>query len=421
MGNKVIEEEIPAELMDDAVKYNKELIEKIAELDDELTMKFLEGEEIPYETLRETLRKGVIENKIVPVFTGSALKNVGVQKVLDAVVDYLPAPTDIPPITKTSDTLCDEANPIELHKIEFAEPVISMKIEPKTKADQEKMGMALKRLSDEDPTFRVTSDDETMETVISGMGELHLEILVDRLKREFNVEANVGKPQVAYRETITGTASGEHKYIKQSGGKGQYGHVKINVKPLEHDIKEEDLPKNVKRSEGFEFINSIKGGTIPAEYIPACEKGFKETMDRGIVAGYKMTDVSVELYDGSYHDVDSSEIAFKLAASHAFQEAAKKANAVILEPIMKVEVITPEEFTGDITGNLSSKRGQVEGMEDRGNGLTTVHAKVPLSELFGYTTIIRSMTQGRAAATIEPDHYDIVPANVAEDIKAGKA
>lgn len=515
MGNKVVEQEIPAELADDAAKYNKELIEKIAELDDSLTEKFLEGEEIAFEDLQKTLRKGVIENKIVPVFTGSALKNVGVQKVLDAVVDYLPSPTDIPPITgndpitgeeiereasddapfsalafklqsdpfvgqltyfrvysgsvsagsyiynatngkkerlgrilrmhsndreevetvyageiaaavglkdtKTSDTLCDEANPIELHRIEFAEPVISMKIEPKTKPDQEKMGMALKRLSDEDPTFRITTDEETLETVISGMGELHLEILVDRLKREFNVEANVGKPQVAYRETITGSSSAEYKYIKQSGGKGQYGHVKINIKPLDKEVNEEELPKNIKRDGGFEFINSIKGGVIPAEFIPACEKGFKEALDRGIVAGYKMTDVSVELYDGSYHDVDSSEIAFKLAASHAFQDAAKTASPVLLEPIMKVEVITPEEFTGDITGNLSSKRGQVEGMEDRGNGLTTVHAQVPLSELFGYTTIIRSMTQGRAQATIEPDHYDVVPHNVAEDIKAGKA
>ncbi len=322
--------------------------------------------------------------------------------------------------TRTSDTLCDEKNPIELHRIEFAEPVISMRIEPKTKADQEKMGIALKRLSDEDPTFRVTSDQETGETVISGMGELHLEIIVDRMKREFNVEANVGKPQVAYRETINGSAEAEHKYIKQSGGKGQYGHVKIKIKPLEKDVNLEKLPKNIKREPGFEFINNIKGGAIPGEFIPACEKGFKEALDRGVVAGYRITDVSVELYDGSYHDVDSSELAFKLAASMAFQEAARRANPVILEPIMKVEVIVPEEFTGDITGNLSSKRGQVEGMDDRGNGMTTIHAKVPLSELFGYTTILRSMTQGRGSATIEPDHYAIVPANVAMEISAGK-
>jgi len=323
--------------------------------------------------------------------------------------------------TRTSDTLCDEKNPIELHRIEFAEPVISMRIEPKTKADQEKMGIALKRLSDEDPTFRVTSDQETGETVISGMGELHLEIIVDRMKREFNVEANVGKPQVAYRETINGSAEAEHKYIKQSGGKGQYGHVKIKIKPLDKNIDpNEKVPKNIKREAGFEFINNIKGGAIPGEFIPACEKGFKEALDRGVVAGYRITDVSVELYDGSFHDVDSSELAFKLASSMAFQEAARRANPVILEPIMKIEVIAPEEFTGDITGNLSSKRGQVEGMDDRGNGVTTIHAKVPLSELFGYTTILRSMTQGRGSATIEPDHYAIVPANVAMEISAGK-
>ena len=514
MGNTVIEQEIPAELKEEAEKYHAELVSRISELDDSLTEKFLEGKEITVEELKSVLRKGVIANKIVPVFTGSALKNTGVQLVLDAVVDYLPAPTDIPPIkgldpktgeeieriasdtesfsalafklqtdpyvgqltyfrvysgtisagsyvynsttgdkerlgrilrmhanereevqtvyageiaaavglksTKTSDTLCDESNPIELHRIQFAEPVISMKIEPKTKADQERMGMALKRLSDEDPTFRVNSDSETGETVISGMGELHLEIIVDRMKREFNVGADVGKPQVAYRETIIGQAEAEHKYIKQSGGKGQYGHVKIRVKPLDKDVKPEDLPKNIKRDAGFEFVNSIKGGAIPQEFISPCEKGFKEAMDRGIVAGYKMTDVSVELYDGSYHDVDSSEIAFKLASSMAFKEAAQKAKPVLLEPIMKVEVITPEQFTGDVTGNLSSKRGQVEGMEDRGNGMTTIHAKVPLSELFGYTTIIRSMTQGRASATIEPDHYEIVPSNVAENIKSGK-
>jgi elongation factor G len=515
MGNKVVEQEIPEELKADAEKYRAEFVEKVAELDEELTMRFLDGEDISEAELKAALRKGVIANQIVPVFTGSALKNVGVQKVLDAVVDYLPNPTDIPAIkgidpktgeeierhasdeepfsalafklqtdpfvgqltffrvysgsvssgsyvynsttgekerlgrilrmhsnereevktvyageiaaavglkdTKTSDTLCDEANPIELHKIEFADPVIAMRIEPKTKADQEKMGMALKRLSDEDPTFRVSSDEETLETVISGMGELHLEIIVDRLKREFNVEANVGKPQVAYRETIKGSAEAEHKYIKQSGGKGQYGHVKIRIKPLDQDVDAENLPKNVKRDGGFEFINSIKGGVIPGEFIPACEKGFKESMDRGIVAGYKMTDVSVELYDGSYHDVDSSEIAFKLASSMAFTDAAKMAKPVLLEPIMKVEITTPEEFTGDVTGNLSSKRGQVDGMEDRGNGITVVHAKVPLSELFGYTTTLRSMTQGRAQAALEPDHYEVVPANVAEDIKAGRA
>jgi elongation factor G len=514
MGNKVIAEEIPEELKADVEKYHAELVERIVENDDVQMEKFLNGEEISIPELKRILREAVIANKIVPVFTGTSLRNMGVQIILDAVVDYLPNPTDIPPIkgldpktgeeierksddnepfaalafklqsdpyvgqltyfrvysgtvsagsyiynstnnekerlgrilrmhanereevqtvyageiaaavglktTRTSDTLCDEKQPIELHRIVFAEPVISMRIEPKTKADQEKMGIAMKRLSDEDPTFRVATDPETAETVISGMGELHLEIIVDRMKREFNVEANVGKPQVAYRETITGSAEAEHKYIKQSGGKGQYGHVKIRVKPLDKDYNPEKMPKNIKRSPGFEFINNIKGGAIPVEFIPACEKGFKEALDRGVVAGFRITDVSVELYDGSYHDVDSSELAFKLASSMAFQEAARRANPVVLEPIMKIEVIAPEEFTGDITGNLSSKRGQVEGMDDRGNGVTTIHAKVPLSELFGYTTILRSMTQGRGSATIEPDNYAIVPANVAMEISAGK-
>jgi elongation factor G len=294
---------------------------------------------------------------------------------------------------------------------------VALRIEPKTKADQEKMGIALRKLSEEDPTFRVTTDEETLETIIAGMGELHLEVLVDRMKREFNVEANIGQPQVAYRETITGESEAEHKYIKQSGGKGQYGHVKIKIKPMDQDVDEESLPKNVTRKEGYEFINSIKGGVIPNEYIPACEKGFKESMDRGIVAGYKMADVSVDLYDGSYHEVDSSEVAFKMASTLAFKEAAQKAKPVLLEPVMKVEVVTPDKFTGDITGNLSSKRGQIDGMEDRGNGIQAVNAKVPLSEMFGYTTTLRSMTEGRASATMEFDHYEIVPQNIAEEIK----
>jgi elongation factor G len=515
MGNEVKTVDVPADMTEEVEKYHNELVEKIVEHDDELMDKFLNGEEIATADLKRVMRKAVCDNKLIPVYTGSALKNVGVQLVLDAVVDYLPAPTDIPPVTgenpdtgeemtreasddepfsalafklqtdpfvgqltffrvysgtvsagsyvynsstgekerlgrilrmhandreevdtvyageiaaavglkstTTSDTLCDEKNPIELHKIQFSEPVISMRIEPKTKADQEKLGMALRRLSDEDPTFRVTSDEETLETVISGMGELHLEVLVDRMKREFNVEANVGQPQVAYRETITSEGEAEHKYIKQSGGKGQYGHVKIRIKPMDMDVDPESLPKNVKRDGGFEFIDSIKGGVIPGEFIPAVEKGIKEAMSRGIVAGYKLTDISVELYDGSYHDVDSSELAFKLAGSMAFQEAAQKAKPVLLEPVMKVEVTTPEEFTGDITGNLSSKRGAVEGMDDIGNGITAVHAKVPLSEMFGYTTSLRSMTAGRAQATMEFDHYAIVPQNVAEEIKAGKA
>ncbi|MCB9805727.1 elongation factor G [Candidatus Nomurabacteria bacterium] len=513
MGNDVIEIDIPEELKADAEKYRSELIEKIVENDEAQMNDFLEGKEIALEDLKKTLRKAVISGDVVPVFTGSALKNVGVQLVLDAVVDYLPSPIDIPPITgvdpktseeidrkasdeepfsalafklqtdpyvgqltyfrvysgkieagsyvynastgnkerlgrilrmhanereevktvyageiaaavglkdtHTSDTLCDEAHAIELHKIEFAEPVVSLRIEPKTKADQEKMGMALRKLADEDPTFKVTTDDETLETIISGMGELHLEVLVDRMKREFNVEANVGQPQVAYRETIQIPAEAEHKYIKQSGGKGQYGHVKIRIKPLEKSTDpDEKIAKNVKRSEGMEFINNIKGGVVPNEFIPAVEKGVKEAMERGIVAGYRMVDVSTELFDGSYHEVDSSEIAFKLAATFAFKEAAEKAQPVLLEPVMKVEVVVPDKFTGDITGDLSSKRGQVQGMEDRGPGVQAVHALVPLSEMFGYTTRLRSMTEGRGSATMEFDHYEVVPPNVAQTIKA---
>lgn len=509
MGNQVVPKDVPEDLKQDAQKYRGELIEKIVEHDDALMNEYLEGKEINIETLKTTLRKAVLANKIVPVFTGSALKNKGVQLVLDAVVDYLPSPVDVPPIkgvdpktgnpmerkssdeepfaalafklqtdpfvgaltyfrvysgslkagsyvynattgekervgrilrmhanereevkevyageiaaavglknTKTGDTLCDESKQILLEKIEFPEPVISLRIEPKTKADQEKMGLALKRLSDEDPTFKIKSDSETGETVIMGMGELHLDIIVDRMKREFSVEAKVGQPQVAYKETIVGTAEAETKYIKQTGGRGQYGHVKLTVKPMDKTVDPKSLPKNIKRTEGFEFIDSIKGGVIPQEFIPAVEKGVKEAMDRGIVAGYKMVDVSCELTFGSYHDVDSSEIAYKIAGSMAFQEAAKKAKPVILEPIMKVEVVVPQKFMGDITGNLNSKRGQVEAMDDRGD-LKVIKAKVPLSEMFGYVTSLRSMTEGRGAATIEFDHYAIVPPNVATQI-----
>ena len=511
MGNTITEHEIPAELKADAEKYRAILVEKIVENDEEAMNAFLEGNEPDLDTLKKILRQAVIDRTVIPVFTGSALKNTGVQLVLDAVVDYLPSPTDIPPIgginpktgeemlrsasdeepfsalafklqtdpyvgqltyfrvysgtvsagsyvynattgekerlgrilrmhandreevqtvfageiaaavglknTHTSDTLCDESNPIELHRIEFAEPVVSLRIEPKTKADQERMGIALKKLAEEDPTFRVTTDEETAETIISGMGELHLEIIVDRMKREFNVEANVGQPQVAYRETILGDGEAEHKYIKQSGGKGQYGHVKIKIKPIDKNVDPTDLPKNVKRSEGFEFINNIKGGVIPNEFIPAVEKGIKEAMERGVVAGYKMVDISAELFDGSYHDVDSSEIAFKLAGLYAFQEAAQKARAALLEPIMSVEVVVPDQNTGDITGDLSSKRGQIEGMEERGMGIQAIKALVPLSEMFGYTTRLRSMTAGRGSATMEFHHYDVVPQNVAEEIK----
>jgi elongation factor G len=317
--------------------------------------------------------------------------------------------------TRTSDTLCDEAHPIVLEKIEFPEPVVSMRIEPKTKTDQEKMGIALKKLADEDPTFKIKSDPETLETVISGMGELHLDIIVDRMKREFGVLADVGKPQVAYRETIEREAEAEAKYIRQTGGRGQYGHVKIRIKPLLSLPLEKKVPKNITRLDHFEFINSIKGGIIPAEYIPAVMEGVREAMERGIVAGYRMVDVSCELFDGSYHEVDSSEIAFKIAASQAFQDAAKRARPVLLEPIMKVEVVAPERFMGDITGNLNSKRGHVEGTEDRGM-MKAIQAKVPLAELFGYTTVIRSMTEGRASATMEFDHYAVVPQNVAQEI-----
>jgi elongation factor G len=317
--------------------------------------------------------------------------------------------------TITSDTICDENNPIELNRIVFPEPVISLRIEPKTKADQEKMGMALNRLAQEDPTFKVSTDQETGETIIAGMGELHLEIIVDRMKREFAVEANVGKPQVAYRETITGTAEAEGKYIKQSGGRGN------KVKQMEALTTEEleNLPKNTKRSLGFEFVNSIKGGVIPQEYIAPCEKGFREGLDRGILAGFKIVNVSVNLWDGSYHEVDSNEMAFKIAASMAVQDACKRANPVILEPMMKVEVVTPEKFMGDVTGNLSSKRGLIEGMEDRGMN-KVIKAIVPLSEMFGYMTGLRSMTEGRASFTMEFFRYDIVPNNVAETVIAAR-
>jgi len=515
MGEKVeMVDDIPENLKADVEKYRSELIERIVEDDDEAMNAYLEGNEPPLEKLKELLRKAVIANEIFPVFCGSALKNKGVQPVLDAVVDYLPSPIDLPPVhginpkteeeeerkplddepfcalafkiqtdpfvgsltffrvysgtleagsyvynsttsqkervgrivrlqadkreevekvyageiaaavglkdTKTSHTLCDEKHPIVLEQIHFPEPVVSVRIEPKTKADQEKMGIALKKLADEDPTFRVTTDEETNETIISGMGELHLDILVDRMKREFKVEANIGRPQVAYRETIQKTAEAECKYIKQTGGRGQYGHVKINIKPLEPVVEGAKVAKNVYREDHFEFVNNIKGGVIPQEFIPAVQKGIREAMDRGIVAGYKLVDVSVDLFDGSSHDVDSSEIAFKIAGSQAFQDAARKANPVLLEPIMKVEVVVPEKFMGDINGNLSSKRGQIEGMEPRGVDMQTIHARVPLSEMFGYTTTLRSMTEGRGQMVMEFDHYAVVPPNVAEEIKTAR-
>jgi len=513
MGMDVVEEEIPADMQAAAEKYRGEMIEAIVEHDDELMEAYLGGEEPELKNLKKTLRKAVIANEIFPIMAGTSLQNIGVQLVLDAVVDYLPAPTDLPPVeginpknkeeitrqasdeepfcglvfklqddkfvgqlaffrvysgviqsgsyvlnastgqkervgrivklqadkreevdavyageiagavgikeVKTSDTLCDESAPIELEQITFPKPVVAVRVEPKTKNDQEKMGMALKRLSDEDPTFTVSTDAETLETIIAGMGELHLDILVDRMKREFGVEANIGQPQVAYRETIRGQSEVEHKYIKQTGGRGQYGHVKLRIKPLEPLGEDETTPKNVTREDHFEFINSIKGGVIPNEYIPAVMKGCKEAMARGLVAGYKMEDVSVELFDGSFHDVDSSEIAFKMAAINAFKDGAQRANPVILEPIMKVEVRTPDEYMGDVNGSISSKRGLVEKSTEVG-GKTIVNAKVPLSEMFGYTNTLRSMTQGRASMVMEFDHYDVVPPNIAEDIKKAR-
>lgn len=509
MGINVIENEIPADMLDEAKKYRAELIEKIAETDDTMMTEYLEGKEFDVPTIKKMLRKATLSCKIFPVLTGTALKNKGVQLVLDAVVDYLPSPLDIPAIkgidpntgleifrhaddkepfsalafklqndpfvgqltffrvysgtleagsyiynattgkkerlsrivrlqankreevqkvysgeiaaavglkdALTSHTLCDENNPIILETIKFMEPVISLRIEPATKADQEKMGTALRKLANEDPTFRISSNPETGETLIAGMGELHLEIMVDRMKREFGVNANVGKPQVAYRETIMGTAEAEHKYVKQSGGKGQYGHVKITLKPLEPLVEGEKVPKNVSRYDDFEFINSIKGGVIPNEFIPAVEKGVHEAMDRGIVAGYKMVNVSCELTYGSYHDVDSSEIAYKIAASMAFQEGAKRARPVILEPIMKLEVVAPEKYMGDITGSIMSKRGMIEGTNPKGQVLSIV-AKVPLAEMFGYTTALRSMTSGQGSSQMEFDHYEVVPPQVEKAI-----
>ncbi len=508
-GINVIEKEIPENLLADAKKYRAELVEKVSEHDDVAMQAYLEGKELSVEELKKVIRKAVIANKIFPVFTGSALKNVGVQLVLDAVVDYLPSPLDIPAVKATdvntgeqvlrhasdeepftalafklqndpfvgqltffrvysgtiesgtyiynattgkkerlgrivrlqandreevkkvfageiaaavgikdaltSHTFSDENHPVLLEVIKFLDPVVSLRIEPKTKADQEKMGMALRKLANEDPTFKISSNSETGETLIAGMGELHLEIMIDRMKREFGVEANVGKPQVAYRETILGTAEAEHKYVKQSGGKGQYGHVKITLKPLEPLVPGAKIPKNVSRYDDFEFINSIKGGVIPIEFIPAVEKGVHEAMDRGIVAGYRMVNVSCELTYGSYHDVDSSEIAYKIAASQAFQEGAKRAKPVILEPIMKLEVLFPDKFMGDVTGSISSKRGTIEEMTERGQA-KVLHAKVPLSEMFGYTTQLRSMTSGQGSATMEFDHYEVVPPNVEKTI-----
>jgi len=504
-GQEVIEEEIPQELRKESQEYREKLVEKISEQDDVLAEKYLAGEEIKLEDLRRTLRQATIDYKLVPVFCGAALKNKGVQLLLDGIIDYLPAPNDLPAVegfsprdetkkliresedeaslaalvfkiatdpfvgqlaylrvysgtltsgsyvlnsntgnkerigrilrmhankreevkeiyaggigavvglkgTDTGDTLTDANQPVILEKITFPEPVISIAIEPKTKADQEKMGLAMKRLAEEDPTFQIKSDIETGQTIISGMGELHLEVIVDRMLREFKVEANIGQPQVAYKETIKEMAQAEGKYIRQTGGRGQYGHVWLKVEPQE-------------RGQGFEFVDAIKGGIIPSEFIPAVGKGVKGAMDKGVLAGYPLVDLKVTLYDGSYHEVDSSEIAFKIAGSAALQNAAKQAKPVLLEPIMKLEVVTPEQFMGEVIGDLNAKRGKIEKMEDRGEGISLVKvidAQVPLANMFGYATQLRSMTQGRASFTMEFDHYAEVPKNVAETIIGGE-
>ena len=498
-GEKVIKGPIPEHLKAEAERERANTVEKIVEHDDQAMADYLEGKEISVDRLRQILRKAVIENKIFPVFCGSALKNKGVQLILDAVAYYLPSPLDIPPAvgvdskgqsveakpddnfyfsalafktatdpfvgsltffrvysgklssgsyvlntrsgqqerisrivrlhanqreeikeiyagniaatvglkdTKTGDTLCDPEHPIILEGIDIPEPVISLRIEPKTKADQEKMSLSLRKLSDEDPTFRIKTDEETAETIISGMGELHLEIIVDRLKREFGVGVNVGRPQVAYKETITGTAEAEGKYIRQSGGRGQYGHVWLRIEPKE-------------RGSGFEFVNAIRGGSIPEEFINPTEKGVREAMDKGVLAGFPLVDIKVTLYDGSYHEVDSSEIAFKIAGAMALHEAAKHAKPVILEPIMKVQSIVPVDFMGDTVGDLNAKRGRVEAITDRAS-IKVIDAKVPLSEMFGYATKLRSMTQGRGSFTMEFSHYEEVPKNIEQLIIEGK-
>ncbi len=501
LGQKVDIVEIPEEYAAQAAEWRAKLVEAICENDEALLNKYLAGEEIPVADLKRVLRQAVIEFKIVPVLCGSALKNKGVQLMLDAVVDYLPCPLDVPPLqahdvddsskevlvktddnepftalafkvasdpfvgklcffrvysgtikagsyvlntstgererlgrivrlhanereevdqvyagdiaagvglksTFTGHTLCDENRPVLLESIVFPEPVISLAIEPKTKADQEKMGVALSKLAEEDPTFRVRSDEETAQTIIAGMGELHLDIIVDRMRREFKVEANVGKPQVAYKEAIRGEAEAEGKYIKQSGGRGQYGHCWLRVKPNE-------------RGKGVEFVEEIKGGSIPKEFIRPIEKGVVETAQKGVLAGYPLLDVVATVYDGSYHDVDSSEIAFKIAGSMAFVDACKKAGLVLLEPIMKVEVLMPESAMGDIVGDINSKRGQVQEMRDRG-AVKVVDAMVPLSEMFGYATQLRSISQGRASYSMTFDHYEEVPKNVEMAILEGK-
>ncbi len=498
-GENIVEMPIPEDMKEKVKEYRAKLMEKVAEANDEMMNKYLNGETFSIDEVKAAIRSMVIKGTIYPVLCGSALANIGVQLMLDAVIAYLPAPTDLPPIkginpdteaeetrlpsdkdpfcalafkiatdpfvgkliffrvysgvvtagsyvynsstggkerlgrivrlhanqredvqevyageiaaaiglkeVSTGDTLCDEDKPMIMYRPTFAEPVISMAIEPKTKADQEKIGMALQKLAEEDPTFRVHTDEETLQTIIAGMGELHLDILVDRMRREFKVEANVGKPQVAYKETIKMSAEAQGKYIKQSGGKGQYGDCWLKVEPKEQGA-------------GYEFEDDTKGGSIPKEFIPAVEKGVKASLTRGIQAGYPVVDIKVTVYDGSYHEVDSSEMAFKMAGSMAFQAACKKANPIIMEPIMKVEVTTPESYMGDVIGDLNSKRGQIQEMFDRGQ-IKVIKAIVPLASMFGYATTLRSISQGRANYSMEFGHYAEVPRNVAETIIAG--
>ena len=494
-GTDIREEEIPEDMKELAQEYHDAALEEIVAYDDELMERYFNGEEIPVADLKKVIRKATIANEIVPVFCGTAYRNKGVQPLLDAIVDYMPAPTDIPAIkgtnldgeeedrhssdsepfsalafkiiadpfvgklcffrvysgtlstgsyvlnstkdnkerigrilrmhadkredldmvyagdiaaavglknTTTGDTLCDENHPVILESMEFPEPVIRVAIEPKTKAGQEKMGLALARLAEEDPTFKAYTDEETGQTIIAGMGELHLEIIVDRLLREFKVEANVGQPQVSYKETISKKVDIEHKYARQSGGRGQYGHVKMIMEPQE-------------AGKGYEFVNQVVGGAIPKEYIPAVDAGIRGAMESGILAGYQVVDVKVTLYDGSYHEVDSSEMAFKIAGSMAFKEGMKKADPVLKEPIMKVDVTVPEEYMGDVMGDISSRRGMIQGSETR-NGVVTVSAQVPLAEMFGYATDLRSRTQGRGNYSMEPSHYEVVPRSIMEKI-----
>ncbi|WRF50627.1 elongation factor G [Helicobacter pylori] len=496
MGAKYDVEEIPSDLLEKAKQYREKLVEAVAEQDEALMEKYLGGEELSIEEIKKGIKTGCLNMSLVPMLCGSSFKNKGVQTLLDAVIDYLPAPTEVVDIkgidpkteeevfvkssddgefaglafkimtdpfvgqltfvrvyrgnlesgsyvynstkdkkervgrllkmhsnkredikevyageicafvglkdTLTGDTLCDEKNAVVLERMEFPEPVIHIAVEPKTKADQEKMGVALGKLAEEDPSFRVMTQEETGQTLIGGMGELHLEIIVDRLKREFKVEAEIGQPQVAFRETICSSVSKEHKYAKQSGGRGQYGHVFIKLDPKEP-------------GSGYEFVNEISGGVIPKEYIPAVDKGIQEAMQNGVLAGYPVVDFKVTLYDGSYHDVDSSEMAFKIAGSMAFKEASRAANPVLLEPMMKVEVEVPEEYMGDVIGDLNRRRGQINSMDDR-LGLKIVNAFVPLVEMFGYSTDLRSATQGRGTYSMEFDHYGEVPSNIAKEI-----